>query len=150
MQTSMPISYGPTADSYGASVIRSSGRREDSKVPQWKRKREAKGRWCVSGHPGKLLRDETVTSPGRRESDPASDSCGFKKRVPQCGTFVTLRMRHKGVAITPTQPRRQRTPLTRDGFTGRGEERVSHVRYATRDLLAGRLLPDPLRRARCC
>jgi hypothetical protein len=31
-----------------------------------------KGRWRVSGHPGKLLRDEIVTSPGRRESDPAS------------------------------------------------------------------------------
>jgi hypothetical protein len=62
-----------------------------------------KGRWCVSGHPGKLLRDEIVTSPGCRERDSASDSCGFKKRVPQCGTFVTLRMRHmrhKGVAIT--------------------------------------------------
>jgi len=100
------------------------------------KERSKKGRWCVSGHPGKLLRDEIVTSPGCRERDPASDSCGFKKRVPQCGTFVTLRMRHKGVAITPTQPRRQRTPLTRDGFTGRGEERVSHVRYATRDLLA--------------
>lgn len=53
------------------------------------------GRWCVGSHPGKLLRDEIVTSPGCRERDPASDSCGFKKRVPQCGTFVTLRMRHK-------------------------------------------------------
>jgi hypothetical protein len=37
-----------------------------------------KGRWCVSGHPGKLLRDEIVTSPGCRERDPASDSCGLE------------------------------------------------------------------------
>src|SRR2546429_5259432 len=97
-------------------LFRSGGGKEAGEGPTVEEKEiSKKGRWCVSGHPGKLLRDEIVTSPGCRERDPASDSCGFKKCVPQCGTFVTLRMRHTGAAIISTQ---RRTPRRkRGGFT---------------------------------
>jgi hypothetical protein len=86
-------------------------------------------------------------SPGCRERDPASYSCGFKKRVPQCGTFVTLRMRHKGVAITPTQRRRQRTPLTSQTRRLHRKWRGKSVRrcYATRGFLSSSSRPSSAR-----